>query len=342
MREWRSKKRIPPVLLLTGLPGVGKRSMAYFLSQWILCEKNGLNTLPDDGQGGLFGGISEPVSEIDPQADPRPCRQCGSCQKAEHGTWIDFTEIQSEDDSLKIDQFRKLKSSLGFGGHEGAYRIVLIPDADRMTIQAANSVLKLLEEPPVGWIFLLTAADSSLLLPTIVSRCQTIRLKPFSKEALTELLEAEGIDEKKRAICAELAQGSWGKALHWTESETWDRRKVVVDFLQNPKLHLNAMVDWSASDTQNMDRMIDQMESLVSDLIRWSLTGSDPERYAWLNSDARATLVQHCGLASKRGVERSRQLWLERAERMARARQEMQAPINRKLLAQDLLLPWLT
>jgi DNA polymerase III delta prime subunit len=219
-----------------------------------------------------------------------------------------------------------------------------------MTVQAANSVLKLLEEPPAGWVFLLTAADSSLMLPTIVSRCQAIRLKPFSRDTIEELLRlGDNIDERKIPICAELAQGSWGKALSWTQPETWEKRKLIVEFIQDPKSQLNALVDWASTDPRNMDRMMDQLESLASDLIRWSLSGvtpsaqpGSPDNYRWTNSDAKTALVQNARNALKIGHELARAQWISRAERIARARVELQAPINRKLLAADLLMPWLT
>ena len=82
-----------------------------------------------------------------------------------------LTEITAEIDSeegvtstgaLKIDQFRRLKETAGYGAHEGSHRVILIPNADRMTTQAANSVLKILEEPPRGWVFILTASDPTL------------------------------------------------------------------------------------------------------------------------------------------------------------------------------------
>jgi hypothetical protein len=161
-------------------------------------------------------------------------------------------------------------------------------------------------------------------------------------------LRLENIDERKIPICAELAQGSWGKALSWTQPETWEKRKLVGDFLQDPKTHLNAMVDWASLEPRNMERMIDQLESLASDLIRWSLSGinaaatpGSPENYRWVNSDAKTALVQNARTGLKIGHERARAHWLSRAERLARARVELQAPINRKLLAADLLLPWL-
>lgn len=187
LKEWHSLKKVPQVLLVTGMVGVGKRSLCHYLAQWILCE----NTWPTDSEeAGLFGNLmleTEKPTETS-QNNLKPCGSCQSCINALKGAWVDFTEIQSEESendpgndsgTLKIDQFRKLKSSLGFSGGTGKYRVILIPNADRMTIQAANSVLKLLEEPPAGWIFLLTSSDASLLLPTIVSRCQQLRLKPF-------------------------------------------------------------------------------------------------------------------------------------------------------------------
>lgn len=339
MGGWLSQGRLPPVLLLTGLPGVGKRSMGYFLAQWIFCEKVGLN------------------GPIEPSGPPlmdrfQPCDECQSCRKALHGSWIDFTEITSEggssDDeaasgaSLKIDQFRQLKATLGFGAHGGNYRIVLIPNAERMTVQAANSVLKFLEEPPPGWIFLLTASDPTLLPPTMLSRCQAIRLRPFSPETLLELLSLEDVDPKRREISALLAQGSWGKAWSWTEEEVWKRRKTVLEFLQEPVTALGALVDWASESPRNMDRLIDQLESLTADLIQWSLQPSFQavESHRWLNSDAGPALLARARQAL-RAPDRARTFWIARALQLAEARQKLLAPVNRKLFSQALLIPWL-
>jgi DNA polymerase-3 subunit delta' len=338
MREWRSQRRMPPVLLLSGQPGVGKRSIAFFLSQWVLCEKSGFQS---EYRADPANGDARHQESAAPDSDPVPCGECTSCKKALHGSWIDFTEIEAEDDTFRIDQFRKLKATQGFGAHEGAYRIILIADADRMTTQAANSVLKLLEETPKGWIFLLTATDPTLLLPTLVSRCQTLRLKPFSKEALHALLAESGIEDGKLQVCVELAQGSWGRAFAWAQSEAWERRKMVVDFLHDPKAFLNSLVEMAAQDPKNMDQMLDQIESLMAELIQWSLREEAPADYRWLNADASNVLTERAKQASKAGLAPSRDRWIACVERIARARIELQAPINRKLLAQDVLLPFL-
>ncbi|MDR3607292.1 MAG: hypothetical protein P4M08_07925 [Oligoflexia bacterium] len=355
MKEWRDSLRVPPVLLLTGLPGVGKRSMAFYLSQWLLCERSGMNHHAEREEQtlGLFGLEPEPAAESAPpagQEEPHPCGECASCQKAVHGSWVDFEEITAAEgeETLKIEQFRKLKAKQGYGAHESDYRIILISDADRMTTQAANSVLKILEEPPKGWVFLLTASDSNLLLPTLVSRCQTLRLRPFTADALESLLgsTAEGVAIERRKLAARLAEGSWARAVEWTQDAAWKKRGELLDFIHSPQFSTNALVDWASTDTASFQRLLDQLESLTLDLIRFSIEaeGTAPETFAWKNADAARALSTHARsvIQKKNGADAARRWWLERAERIAQARGQLHAPLNRKLLVQDVLLPWLS
>lgn len=365
MREWATQKRVPPVLLLTGTSGAGKRNLSYWMAQWIFCDKNGFGRsedkqAPDEEDPftvSMFGDAptetaAEPTAStlVDPSG---PCGQCASCLRALHGNWVDFTEVLPEGaegaeagtGTLKVDQFREIKQKLGFGAHEGAYRVVLIPNADRMTMQAANSVLKLLEEPPRGWIFFLTASDPTLVLPTILSRCQQLRLKPFQPEVLEELLAQAGVSPERAKICAELAQGSWTKALGLANEEMWEHRQALFGFLKEPASQLSALVDWASQEPRHFDILVDQLEQAACELIRWSVSHatSSPESYVWANADGRTALVHHAKSVVKRhgSVAHARELWIERSLRLARARQEALAPLNRKLLIQDLLLPWL-
>lgn len=320
MREWTTQNRIPPVLLITGASGVGKRSIGYFLSQWILCQNR----------------LTQPKEE-----EPGPCRKCLQCQRAIKGSWVDFLEIhphEEDRDTLKIDQFRELKSKVGFGAHEGDYRVILIPNADHMTVQAANSMLKLLEEPPAGWIFLMTASDASLLLPTLVSRCQTIRLKPIPNQILVELLATSDIAKDRIQICSDLAQGSWGSAWKLAQDESWDRRKSLFDFLTDPSGMISPILDWATHHAHEFGFLVDQMELITFDLIRWSLNPSLP----WINQDGETALNSHSKNALRilGSIEKCQFFWLQRAERLAQIRQESSVPLNRKILAQDLLIPW--
>ena len=289
MEEWLANKRVPPVLLLTGQDGVGKRTIAHYLAQWIFCEKTGFTSAAqaaqnsgdsDDSPGfgaDLFGGASSPAPVAAADADPLPpCGECVQCIRALKGSWVDFGEIRPENaeeggsSSLKIDQFRKLKESLGFSAHEGGYRIFLIPDADRMTPQAANSILKILEEPPRGWIFLLTASDPTLVLPTVLSRCQSLKLRPFDTETLKKLLSASGIVGEKQKLGAALGGGSWGRALALASDKISEHRQLLFDFLERPQGALSALVDWAAQGDSNYRLLSDQLELICLDLIRWS------------------------------------------------------------------------
>lgn len=355
MRQWQETLKVPPVLLLTGPSGVGKRSVAHFLAQWLLCERAGFQS-PTAGSeseeelgGGLFGdspGLGfdpEPAQPSESASADGPCGSCPSCQRALSGNWVDFTEIssESEEDSpgtgtLKIEQFRKLKETLGFGSYSGGYRITLIREADRMTIQAANSLLKLLEEPPAGWVFLLTASDSSNLLPTIVSRCQILRLRPFTTADLESLLARDSsLSDEKRRACAALAQGSWGKAHRLASGDAWEKRQELMRFLEAPENELSALVDWAAAEPQNLQLLLDHLEQALAELLRWSVS-PDPSALS------HRALQEHAGVAQKSrgGPEGARSFWNERAQRVFRARSESLTPVNKKLLVQDLLLPF--
>jgi len=346
MREWSAQKRVPPVLLLTGTAGIGKREIGYHLAQWIFCERTAFQESEAEAGFDLFGGGGDASAGTTAEPLLRPCGECTACQRALHSNWVDFSEIlPNEEDNasgaLKIEQFRNLKARLGFGAHEGRYRIVLIPNAEKMTVQAANSVLKLLEEPPAGWVFFLTASDPTLLLPTIVSRCQTLRLKPFQREELMELLSEAGVSDERREICSQLAQGSWVRAIALASDEVWEQRQVIFAFLKEPGAVVNQLVDWAAQEDGNFRLLLDQLEQMTSELVRWSV--SDRTGQKWISVDGKRVLEAHAArvVQARKSVESAREFWIARGERIAKARGEASAPLNRKLLTQDVLLPWL-
>jgi len=354
MESWRKQSSVPPVLLLTGIEGVGKQNMGYWISQWLLCEQGGFSKSAEETAepnqdlfgGGLFGD-PQPDSQPSPSpAAPGPCGTCRSCKKALQSSWVDFREIgsaQEDDDQesnkIKLDAFRDLKNSAGFGAIESSYRIFLIKDAERMTPQAANSLLKILEEPPRGWIFILTATDSSLLLPTMVSRCQRIRLKPFADSILKRLLVEAGISSERIPTCLDLAQGSWKKALSLGDEGLWEKREQVLKFLENPPEQLNTVLEWASNSADHFQQLLDLLEPLQLRLLQWSASATDlqsPHSFdRFLTSH-----LKYVGM-HLRNLSRARDFWLNRAERLAKARHEITLPLNKKLLTQEILLPYL-
>lgn len=352
--EWRRAERLPPVLLLTGPSGIGKRESATYLARWILCERAGFSRpVAEESGPDLFGGApgAPPAAA---EATDGPCDECPACKRALAGSWTDFVEVRAENDAadeeaasgpLKIEQFRSLKASAGFSAREGSYRVHLISDADRMTVQAANSILKLLEEPPQGWIFLLTASDATLLLPTIVSRAQALRLRPLPDDAVSEILRCQGAREDRIPAAVFLANGSFRRAEAFASDDTWERRQAVFEFIKEPATQLNALVDWAGASPGALRLLVDLLEALVADLVRWSLTepAVAPAAYPWQQRDARAALLAQADqrLKASGSPAAARAFWLARAERLAETRALALTPVNRKLLVQELLIPWL-
>lgn len=353
MRQW-SEKSVAPVLLLTGPRGIGKREIAYHLSQWLLCSRSGfgnsLGTEPEESLS-LFDSEPSPPEQDTrtPEQRTEPCGECKNCQRALQNQWVDLKEIspdtsKSGTETLKIEQFREMRSSQGFGAFEGAFRIHLIPGAERMTTQAANSLLKILEEPPKGWIFILTANDPSLLLSTIVSRCQIIRLKPLPAEELTSLLLRNGVSDEKSRICAALAQGSWARALELKEDLHWEKREQIFRFLRSPQSELNGLVDWAAQDQSKLHLLLDHLQEITGELIRWNLNETaDSGEIPLSLKDGQQAILQHVdGLVRKLGDrKKAMRFWIHQSERIFKARQEATLPLNKKLLVQDVLIPWL-
>ena len=146
------------------------------------------------------------------------CGQCPGCRKFIKGIHPDVETLAPQGKSIKIEQVRALEGKLRFVPLEAPRRLILIPEAEALTREAANALLKSLEEPPSYTLFVLLAGSPDALLPTIVSRCQIIRFRPLTTEEISRLLverfgklpeEAEGL--------AVLSQGSIGRALRLAE-----------------------------------------------------------------------------------------------------------------------------
>ncbi|HHO47062.1 MAG TPA: DNA polymerase III subunit delta' [Desulfobacteraceae bacterium] len=142
-----------------------------------------------------------------------PCRQCGGCRKFFANNHPDFHHILPQGAVIKIDQVRGLKKLLSFPPLESGLRVILLEDVHTMRREAANSLLKLLEEPPPGNLLLLTADESEPLLPTILSRCQTVPFHPLPPAVCADILMRMDISldrERARALAA-LTGGCPGK-----------------------------------------------------------------------------------------------------------------------------------
>ncbi len=160
------------------------------------------------------------------------CGHCGSCRRMKAGTHPDFLLISPEKGAIKIARVRELIKELSFAPYEAGTRVVLVEDVHTMRQEAANSLLKTLEEPPENNILILTADSSGNILQTIRSRCQSVPFYPLTIEETVKILcEQEYLDRKTALLLARLAEGSPGKALLFNQLDLISLRDSIVAFV---------------------------------------------------------------------------------------------------------------
>ena len=185
--------------LMTGPPGSGRSNLAVSFAGALLCDENG-------------------------------CGVCHSCKLALGGNHPDITVLATERVGISIEEVRELVASSSLGGSMGRYRIMIIEDADRMTERSSNVLLKALEEPPAGTVWLLCAPSEADMLPTIRSRVRRIALKTPSVEEVAELLVSrDGVAPALAKQVAAEAQSHIGMARRLgTSVEARGRRKDTL------------------------------------------------------------------------------------------------------------------
>ncbi|MCX8024555.1 MAG: DNA polymerase III subunit delta' [Thermanaerothrix sp.] len=183
--------RVRHAYLFCGPNGVGRRTLALRFAQALNCPQ--------------------------PPVPGEPCGTCRTCRQIAQMSHPDLLPVQVESGStLKVDQVRTLQHDLQLTPYESRYRVALLLNMERATISAQNALLKTLEEPPGQAVLLLTADTPESLLPTIVSRCEVLRLRPLPTADLAFTLEQErGIPSDQARELAHLAGGCPGLALRF-------------------------------------------------------------------------------------------------------------------------------
>lgn len=197
--------RLPHALLLTGRAGLGKLVFARRLARALLCENR--------------------------TAEGDACGHCRGCRLFQAGSHPDFDAVQPAEDSkaIKIDQVRDLRDFLSLTAQYGGYKIALLEPADRLNLNAANSLLKTLEEPPGNSLLLLVTAQPARLTATVRSRCQAIRFDPPPLAEAVSWLAPRANGGPRPEILLEIAGGAPLAALACAGGESWNRRRELVE-----------------------------------------------------------------------------------------------------------------
>lgn len=228
IESWQSLtanwQHLPHAILLIGKQNIGKTAFARYFAQALLCENS--------------------------TTQHQPCHHCTSCHLFEQQSHPDFYQLTPEIPDgetvgrkllqIKIDAVREMIEHIHLSAVRGGWRVVLIYPAESMNIQAANSLLKILEEPPANVIFLLVSHERDRLLPTIKSRCRTITLPEPTQTQSLQYLQENHIDHAE----ALLAFHS-GAPLFEHEPEQDAMREELLQLLANPRLL--AILDYAAA-----------------------------------------------------------------------------------------------
>lgn len=201
--------KISHAYILAGEKGSGKRTIATAFAQTLQCE----------------------------QGQTDACGICHACKQAESRNHPDIIYVTHEKpNSIGVEEIREqLVGDVLIKPYSSKYKVYIVNDADKMTVQAQNALLKTIEEPPSYTVILLLAGNVSSMLPTILSRCVTLSMKPVPDEEVKKyLMEHVQVPDYQADVCVAFAQGNIGKAVQLASSDSFNEiRAAALHLLKN-------------------------------------------------------------------------------------------------------------
>jgi DNA polymerase-3 subunit delta' len=304
--------RMPHALLVTGRPGLGKSAFVARLAALLICEDRGSNQVA--------------------------CGQCSACKLQAAGNHPDYHHVTFAVDEktgkvstvIKVDQIRELSGALALSRHGAGYRVAILEPADALNINAANSLLKTLEEPADNTVLVLVSSQPGHLPPTIRSRCQQIRIA--APEAGTALAWLAGqYDGPRPEVFLRLADGAPLRALALAQEDALEERRVRFDTLvglcngsQDPVTVAQA---WAKDEDL---KGLGWMREWLMDLLKIRLTGQIDGIHG---IDLADRLQRLASKLDSRVMFRQLDV-VNRNLRMA------DSSLNRQLVMEDVLLAW--
>jgi DNA polymerase III, gamma/tau subunits len=317
-------RRVPNSLLFVGADGVGKKAFALETAKAFACRN------PQQGAAcDACGTCRRAENFVLPKADDRD-----GFKKVVFSEHPDIGVVLPYGKNILVEAIRDLEEQANFRPYEARARVFLIDDADKMNDAAANALLKTLEEPPATThIFLITSRPSALL-PTIRSRCQTLRFAPIETKQIESFLENQKqFSAADAELLSKLARGSIGRALNLDPGKWRERRDSMLKVLESllTKKNRGALLKVSEemNDAKNKDfyeEYLEILQVLIHDT--WSLRLGRTEI---VNADIRPQLESLAAEAENRKLA----LWLTEIETL---RENFAVNLNRKIATDALFM----
>ena len=327
------RQRLPHALLFSGQKGTGKNAFAIWLAQFLFCIKpSAAGTTCGDCQGcRLFAAGSHPdLRVVQPEA---VYKSSGTllAQYALRYQPADKSKESKDSSVIRIDQIRSLIEDAQTRPQIGACTVMLLSPADTMNVNAANSLLKLLEEPPPDSYLILVADRPARLPATIRSRCARIEFRAPPAEAALAWLQTQGQSDANARLLLELAGGAPLAALEFAESEFLTQRTMLLD---------------------DMEKLANGQGDPLGCAARWKPLGAD-RCLLWLQGWLSDLIVTAMPVGAKRlhnpdlgarlqAVEKRLDLkqLFQFSAGVARSRSLLGGPLDEQLLLEDLLIRW--
>jgi DNA polymerase III subunit delta' len=243
-----TKNRVAHAYLFEGEKGTGKKEISIALAKSLLCEN--------------------PIDDFE------PCEECANCKRINSGNHPDVHYLEPDGLSIKKEQIKSLQEEFSKKSVESNRKIYLLIDADKMSVQAANSLLKFLEEPHAETVAILNTERVQRVLPTILSRCQILPFKPLSPENVKKMLINQGIEPQTAAIVSQLTH-NYEEGLR-ISAEEWfaQAQKIVLKLYEVIKINsMRALLflqeEWFLhfKDKEQQDRGLDLLFLIYKDLL---------------------------------------------------------------------------
>lgn len=300
------QERVVHAYLISGPKGAGKKMLAHIFARALLCRHNG----------------------------DKPCDTCPSCIKYNTGNHPDVITVKPEKSSIVVDQIRDLQKDMYVKPYEGGRKIYLIEEAHTMTPQAQNCLLKTLEEPPAYGVIFLLADQVEGLLPTILSRCQILRLKKVSREGIASLLERRyNLSPDQAHLLAALSDGRVGRALELAGDEDYMelRREVLQRVEALGEADIIGVFNLVPFFADHKDQQLEKLEILewwFRDLYLWKEMG---DVTLIVNQDAKELLEKQADLFTSSTVQ-------DIIKRIEEAKKQLGSSVNSQFIMENLLL----